>query len=116
MPYTKDAVPYLEGTTSKRAAEKQGLKVQSVREKVFECVRDHGGLTCDEVEATLGLLHQTAAARLRDLELAGRLVKSQTERKTRSDCNARVYRTPNALVLTPPNEAARIRTRKKKGA
>ncbi len=103
MPYTDELeVPYLEGTTSKQAAEKQIPKVQAVRERVFECVRDHGGLICDEVETLLHLPHQTASARLRDLEMAGRLVKSPDKRLTRTGSEARVYRTPNALVLTPP--------------
>lgn len=50
------------------------------------------GATCDEVETGMGLLHQTAAARLRELELAGRVRKTEQRRKTRSGRSATVYR------------------------
>lgn len=50
------------------------------------------GATCDEVETGLGLRHQTAAARLRELELAERVRKTEQRRKTRSGRAATVYR------------------------
>ena len=49
------------------------------------------GYTCDEIEVAFKLRHQTASARLRELELSGHLVKGD-KRKTRSGRMARVYR------------------------
>lgn len=52
------------------------------------------GATCDEVERELGLRHQTASARCRELELARRIVKTQDKRPTSSGRRARVYKVP----------------------
>jgi predicted transcriptional regulator len=49
------------------------------------------GMTCDEVEQALGLLHQTASARLNDLMNSGDTVPSGVIRKTRNGVAARVY-------------------------
>lgn len=49
------------------------------------------GYTCDEIEQAFGLRHQTASARLRELELSGHLRKTD-QRRTRSGRMARVYR------------------------
>ena len=52
------------------------------------------GATCDDVEVGLGMRHQTASARCRELELARRIVKTQDKRPTRSGRPARVYKVP----------------------
>ena len=49
------------------------------------------GSTCDEIEAALGLRHQTASARIRELVLTGYLVDSGQRRLTRARRSARVY-------------------------
>ena len=62
------------------------------RSRVYECVIEHGGATCDEVEAGLQMRHQTASARLHDLHSrASLLVDSGQRRKTRSGRGATVW-------------------------
>ena len=56
------------------------------------------GLTCDEIEAKLGLKHQTASARLRELVDGSELVRTTEKRPTRSGCNAAVYMTVDQYV------------------
>lgn len=50
------------------------------------------GIICDEAEVALAMRHQTASARIRELELFGWLVKTDQTRLTRSRRSARVYR------------------------
>jgi len=57
-----------------------------------EVVYSPAGRTCDEIEATLDLRHQTASARLRELELTGWVEPTPEKRRTRSGRMAHVYR------------------------
>jgi hypothetical protein len=54
--------------------------------------RGEHGATCDEVEAELDLIHQTASARIRELVLMNRLYDTGRRRLTRTNRQARVYR------------------------
>jgi hypothetical protein len=65
----------------------------SIREDVYRQIETSsgGGMTCDEVERCLGLPHQTASARIRELWQAGRIVYGEERRTTRNGKNARVY-------------------------
>lgn len=55
-------------------------------------IRDaEDGATCDEVEVVLGLRHQTASARIRDLVIAKRIFDTGRRRLTRSGRKARIY-------------------------
>jgi hypothetical protein len=58
----------------------------AMREAIFELVFQQGdrGLTCDEIEVHLGMKHQTASARIRELVQLGRLTDSGRVRPTRS--------------------------------
>lgn len=56
--------------------------------------RGEHGATCDEVEASMELRHQTASARIHELMKAGSIVDSGTVRKTRSNRNAVVWVVP----------------------
>lgn len=49
------------------------------------------GMTCREVEAKLGLLHQTASARIRELVLSGNIKDSGLRRAAQGGGPARVY-------------------------
>lgn len=49
------------------------------------------GLTCDDLEAQLGLTHQNCSARVHELEKSGKIKASGTRRKTRSGRTARVF-------------------------
>jgi hypothetical protein len=64
-----------------------------VRERVYAFVKAQGacGATCDEVEAALGLSHQSASARLRELALKDRVVDSCGRRLTRLGRKAIVW-------------------------
>lgn len=57
----------------------------------FIASRPHGA-TCDETEVALGLRHQTASARLRELFLGGWVFTGDECRLTRSMRRAHVYR------------------------
>lgn len=48
-------------------------------------------MTTDEVEVLLDLKHQTASARVNELERAGRIYRTCRQRKTRSNRWATVY-------------------------
>ena len=65
--------------------------LQGKRRQVLLAVIAAGGLTCDEVEQQLNLRHQTAAARLWEIEGQLLVEKSDQRRPTRSGRTARVY-------------------------
>ena len=54
--------------------------------KILRFVTKSGkhGATCDEIESAMGILHQTASPRVRELVQKSYLHDSGTERKTRS--------------------------------
>lgn len=58
---------------------------------IFEYIRKQGGATCDECAYGLDLLHQTASARITELQVMGAIVDSKRRRKTKSGRSARVY-------------------------
>jgi hypothetical protein len=75
---------------------------EAVRERVWSFIRTRGseGATCDEVEAALGLPHQSVSARVYDLEKQNVLVDSGQRRKTRSGRKARVLMTRVAFLTS----------------
>ena len=88
--------------TSQEAAESFGDYLSGIRKTVYELFKGFPcGLTCDEVEQRLNLKHQTASARLNELQETGHLsvrinpkTKKPFTRKTRSGRNARIYFVP----------------------
>lgn len=52
------------------------------------------GATCDEIEAALGLSHQTASARVTEAKARGEIVANGKRRRTRSGRWAGVYVVP----------------------
>ena len=90
-----EQVPFASGSeTSRQAA--ASMKDQSARDRmrVLECILSRGdsGATCDEVEVLLGMVHQSASARVSELfHKYGRITKSGRVRKTRSGRNATVW-------------------------
>lgn len=88
-----------------------GAPILSAR--VAQHVRESGGATCDEVEVALGLRHQTASARLRELVLKGAIKDSGARRLTRSKRKAAVYvfnDGPAPVVPTAPKVPLKKRT------
>jgi len=64
-----------------------------MRRRIYrEVVYSPAGRTCDEIEVILDLRHQTASARLRELELGGWLEPTPEKRRTRANRMAHVYR------------------------
>lgn len=81
--------PHQKVDTSKNAAMSMLSKAGVIREEVFNAIGD--GSTCDEVEQTLDLKHQTASPRLRELAQTGRIRDSGARRLTRSGRKAIVW-------------------------
>lgn len=64
----------------------------AIRAKVMETIKAaRDGMTCDEVEALLGMSHQTASARVHELGKMGQIVDSGKRRPTRSGRFATVW-------------------------
>jgi hypothetical protein len=64
------------------------LRIRMLAE--LQCRGSVGG-TCDELEQAMGLSHQTASARLRELNLKSKIVDSGERRKTRAGRAAIVW-------------------------
>jgi predicted transcriptional regulator len=79
--------------TSVEAAEEIDASAPQLRARVrFHIYQAQlNGHTCDEIEELLSMRHQTASARIRELELMGSIIKTERKRPTRSGRNARVY-------------------------
>jgi hypothetical protein len=84
--------PHENTATSTLAAIEIKPHAASLRDRVYAWIRQQGmqGATSDEVEAALGMIHQTASARVRELVKLGQLRKSGNTRKTRSGRHAEV--------------------------
>ena len=68
-------------------------KTRRMRRRVLWYVAGRpDGATCDEVEVALGMLHQTASARIRELVQLACLVDTGGRRRTRRRRPAAVYR------------------------
>ena len=80
---------------SVEAFESVKADVGTMRTKVLDLV-SQSPVTCDEIEAALGMSHQTASARLTELFQAGKVVRTG-RRLTRSRRSAWVYEARFAL-------------------
>lgn len=89
--------PYARGSSTSRQAaenaEERRLAMLLAIRNYIEKQKTYGA-TCDEVEAALGYLHQTASARICDLKNMKLVVKSGKCRLTRSLCPAAVHVIP----------------------
>lgn len=67
---------------------------QSIQNQIAQLIFAAGvyGMTCEEVENETGIKHQTASARISDLNHAGRIYDTGDRRNTESGSKARVYR------------------------
>ena len=86
--------PHVAGSDTSRAAA-EAIRPHAPRQQdralASIAARYSDGMTCDEVELELGLSHQTASARIRDLVKAGAIVDSGRRRPTRTGRKAAVY-------------------------
>jgi len=108
MPYTKDDVPYVAGSGTSAAA---AHATNATRDKgrVLDHIRRVGGATDDEVERALGMAHQTASARRRDLVLAGLVTESGHYRETCRGCTATVWISTKAGQIMSTNTKPNIK-------
>ena len=86
--------PYARGSdTSKAAGRCVEICAGTLRARVLGHIvdRDSYGMTCDELEAVSGLMHQTASARVHELKKLGAIYDSGRRRKTRSGRKATVW-------------------------
>lgn len=92
--YYRNGLPSVPGDTSEGAADSfQPGTIAGLRRLVFLQVQGaEDGITCDEVEVKLGMIHQTASARIRELVLGHFIEDSGARRPTRHGRGARVYR------------------------
>ena len=98
---TQPTLPYVKGSeTSQAAAESMEPHAPTIRHRVFRYILSRGdhGATDDEIEGALGLKHQTASARRRELEKDYGAVRLETlgdgtprKRRTGSGRMAGVY-------------------------
>lgn len=88
------SAPWSNPTTSKAAAEAIRPRVATDEERVMDAIRSMGekGATCAEVEAFLGMSHQTTSARIRGLYQKGEIYDSMTTRPTPPGRAAIVWR------------------------
>ena len=87
------ALPFVNVDTSKAAARLKARSATTDRAVVDRLVGNaENGLTCHEVEQMTGMPHQTASARLWELERMGRIYKTAERRTTRGKFTARVYK------------------------
>jgi hypothetical protein len=85
--------PHVDSDTSEEAAERIASETGRLQAMVLDEVRRSGGhgRTDDELEVALGLRHQTASARRRELVLKGLVEDSGRRRATRSGRKATVW-------------------------
>jgi predicted transcriptional regulator len=88
-----DVPGHEDAATSKAAAASVARTAASMRTKVFRAILEAGyaGMTCNEIEIALGMRHQTASARVRELFLLADINDWHLVRKTRSGRNATVW-------------------------
>jgi predicted transcriptional regulator len=66
-------------------------KARARRQVLTSIATASGGATCEEVERSLGMSHQTASARCTELLADGLIVDTGRRRRTASGRAARVY-------------------------
>lgn len=86
-------------------AAKKSLETATLRDRVYNLIASSTeGATDEEVEIALGLKHQTASARRRELVQAGRVVDSGSRRPTTSGRQAIVWRVAVSKSPPPPKK------------
>lgn len=80
--------------TSRAALSQIAPDTARIRRKVYAFIVARGpqGATCDEIETSLALAHQTCSPRVYELHKRGSIVASNERRKTRSGRAAIVWK------------------------
>lgn len=92
MPVDTVAPAVLDSDTSVAAARSMDGHLGRLESEVLAEVFDCGARTCDEMEVSLELSHQTVSARIRRLVQLGKLMDSGLRRPTRSGRGATVWK------------------------
>jgi chromosome segregation ATPase len=92
--------PKATATTEPRKKGSKTKGATAIRDEIFSFIKKRGikGATADEVEASLDLRHQTASARINELENQNKIMDSGEKRRTRSGGMARVLVTYGAYL------------------
>jgi hypothetical protein len=93
VPASRWAPPSVNTDTSRQAAADIAPRLSALHQDILAHIQrsaDHGA-TCDELEHTLALRHQTCGPRLRELALSGAIVDTGMRRRTRSGRKAIVW-------------------------
>lgn len=79
--------------TSQAAARQIAGGAAAIRVRILAEIQVRGttGATCDEIEQAMSLSHQTASARIRELNMKNRIYDSGQRRRTRSGRDAIVW-------------------------
>ena len=87
-----NAPGFVAGSDTSEAAA-ASIDAGSMREIAYKAIQHSGlhGMTSDELEMTIGMRHQTASARIRELAMNGRVFDSGQRRQTRSGRKAVVW-------------------------
>ena len=105
----QNTLPFVAGSdTSEAAAKSMTSRAAADREKILElfAIAEEDGLTADEVEMNLGMLHQTASARVSELWHKHQAIcDSGKRRSTKSGRSAVVY---VLVIYAPPRPDAEI--------
>jgi hypothetical protein len=102
-------LPFVNQRTSKAAAIAAEPRAGTVRRRVLDVIRDSGerGATDDEIEARLGLRHQTASPRRTELLNSGHVVDSGMKRRTRSGHDAIAWIAVRGEPIPPTSRGRR---------
>ena len=92
-------LPYQKHSETSRQAAEENTTAATLREKIFQMIKDSGqhGMIADEVRQRINKSSNSTIPRLVELNRAGRIVKLQETRKTRSNRNANVYVVPELV-------------------
>ena len=88
---TEEVIPTGYRDTSLASKEALAKKKNEYRRKIYYTIKWRGGMTCDEIEASLGIRHQTASCFIRFLTQDGLLTASNERRVTRAGRSAIVW-------------------------
>ena len=91
-----DIPPHVHQGTSYEAALMVRAEVSELRIKVLDFLEEHGPATDEEMQRGIPMAANTQRPRRRELVLKGLVIDSEERRKTRSGCNAIVWKIASA--------------------
>ena len=116
MAYTDDDVPFQGHSGTSREVAERLTNVVTRRLAVLNAIREHGGLTDEEIQRVLSMPSSTQRPRRVELVSMGFIIDSGMTRQTRARRSAVVWRamTKDELEASPPIELPREKPGKSK--